>query len=70
MQVILFPSEFGVAIMAPSGELSVLDTAKKDVPAGVPFVIVDSTELPTASHASQETWEVDFSNPDGYGGEA
>lgn len=67
MQVILFPSEFGVAIMAPSGELSVLDTAKKDVPEGVPFIIIDSTELPTAP---QETWEVDFSNPDGYGGEA
>ena len=67
MQVILFPIDGKVAVMTPVGEP--LATAKKDVPAGVPFVIVDSTELPTASHASQETWEVDFSNPDGYGGE-
>lgn len=65
MQVILFPIEDKVAVMTPVGEP--LATAKKDVPAGVPFVIVDSTEIPTAP---QETWEVDFSNPDGYGGEA
>lgn len=66
MQVILFPIEgSSTAVMTPVGEP--LATAKKDVPAGVPFIIIDSTELPTAP---QETWEVDFSNPDGYGGEA
>ena len=64
MKVILFPIDGGVAVMTPVGEP--LATAKKDVPAGVPFIIIDSTELPTAP---QETWEVDFSNPDGYGGE-
>ena len=65
MQVILFPIDEKVAVMTPVGDS--LTTAKKDVPEGVPFIIIDSTELPTAP---QETWEVDFSNPDGYGGEA
>ncbi len=65
MQVILFPIDENVAVMTPVGEP--LATAKKDVPEGVPFIIIDSTELP---NAPQETWEVDFSNPDGYGGEA
>lgn len=50
--------------MAPSGVLSVEETALKDVPTGIPFFIVEHTELPTEP---QETWIVDFSNPDGYG---
>lgn len=37
---------------------------EKDVPAGIPFIIVSPNELPTEP---QETWEVDFSEPDGYG---
>lgn len=46
------------------GVLSVEETALKDVPTGIPFFIVEHTELPTEP---QETWIVDFSNPDGYG---
>lgn len=65
MQIILFSTNGKLSIMVSVG--NPFTTAKKDVPAGVPFVIVDSTELPDAP---QETWEVDFSNPDGYGGEA
>ena len=64
MKVIIYPIDNSIAVMAPSGVLSVEDTAKKDVPTGIPFFIVDSEELPTEP---QETWEVDFSNPDGYG---
>lgn len=37
---------------------------EKDVPTGIPFIIVSPEELPTEP---QETWEVDLSNPDGYG---
>lgn len=64
MKVIIYPIDNSVAVMAPSGVLSIEKTAKKDVPTGVPFFIVDHTELPDAP---QETWEVDFTEPDGYG---
>jgi len=64
MKVIIYPIENSTAVMAPSGVLSTEETALKDVPTGVPFFIVDSEELPTEP---QETWIVDFSNPDGYG---
>lgn len=46
-KVILFPQDNGnVAVMAPTGALSVEETAKKDVPTGVPYLIVDASELP------------------------
>lgn len=64
MKVIIYPIENSIAVMAPSGVLSVEETALKDVPTGVPYLILDASELPDAP---QETWEVDFSNPDGYG---
>lgn len=64
MKVIIYPTNDSIAVMAPSGVLSTEETALKDVPTGVPFFIVDSEELPTEP---QETWIVDFSNPDGYG---
>ena len=64
MKVIIYPTNDSIAVMAPSGVLSVEETALKDVPTGVPFFIVEHTDLPTEP---QETWIVDFSNPDGYG---
>jgi len=64
MKVIIYPIDNSIAVMAPSGVLSVEETALKDVPTGVPFFIVERIELPTEP---QETWIVDFSNPDGYG---
>ena len=65
MKVIIYPTNDSIAVMAPSGVLPVEEVAKKDVPIGVPYFIVDATELPDTP---QETWVVDFSEPDGYGG--
>ena len=65
MKVIIYPTNDSIAVMAPSGVLSTEETALKDVPTGIPFFIVEHTELPGAP---QETWEVDFSEPDGFGG--
>lgn len=64
MKVIIYPIDNSIAVMTPSGVLSVEDTAKNDVPTGVPYIIVENIELPDAP---QETWEVDFSESDGYG---
>lgn len=64
--IILYPNVDGtIAAMRPTGELNLMDTAKKDVPVGVPFVIVEDWEI---QNLEQETWECDFSEPDGYGG--
>jgi len=66
-KVILFPQDSGqVAIMTPTGALDPMTTAIKDVPAGVPFIIVDMPDIPQG--VPQEALVVDFSEPDGYGG--
>lgn len=65
MQVILYPIDNSTAVMTPTGVLDTMSTAIKDVPLGVPFIIVDESDLPDAP---QETWIVDFSEPDGVGG--
>ena len=68
-KVILFPQDSGsVAIMSSTGVLNPMQTAIKDVPAGVPFIIVDATDIPQG--VPQEALVVDFSEPDGYGGGA
>lgn len=43
---IIYPTESGIAIITPTGELSIEEVAAKDVPAGVPFRIVNDDEVP------------------------
>ena len=49
-----------IAVLAPTPEAlqnnTILDVAKKDVPTGVPFKILDIADLPSDP---QVTWEVD-----------
>lgn len=47
--------------------LSVEDIAKKDVPVGKPYLIVNDSDLPSENFDYASAWEADFSNPDGYG---
>ena len=48
MKRIIFQNESGgVSVIIPSGELSIEQVAKKDVPAGVPYEIVDVSEVPS-----------------------
>jgi hypothetical protein len=68
-QVILFPNqdrEGSVSMLCPSGELPLLEVARKDVPAGLPYLIVDTSDLPE-DFEFFNAWETDFSNPDGFG---
>ena len=56
-----------VAVIIPTGELSVEATAKKDVPTGTPYWIVDVSEIPS-DRTDRDAWElVDMPEPDGYG---
>ena len=71
MQTILFKQNNQIAVLTPTQEaLSQYDIhviAKKDVPEGCPFWIVDANTLP--QDIPQEAWEIDENEnpPDGYG---
>jgi len=53
--------EGGVAVIVPTGELSVEKTAKKDVPgSGTPYWIVDVSDIPS-DRIFRESWEIDDS---------
>ena len=45
-----------VAVIIPSGELPIEEVAKKDVPAGVPYTIVDASEIPE-DRTFRAAWE-------------
>ena len=65
---IAHPQENGIiAILTPMDpSLTLEDVAKKDVPAGVPYVIIDAADIPI-DRTFRDAWELDFSEPDGYG---
>lgn len=45
---IIYPTDDGgVAVIIPSGELSIEEVAAKDVPAGKPYKIVDVSDIPS-----------------------
>ena len=46
--------------------LTIEEIARKDVPAGVPYKIVNRTDLPE-DFEFFNAWEADFSSPDGFG---
>jgi hypothetical protein len=66
MNVIIFDNGNGVSVVYPTGELSVEEVAKKDVPAGVPYKIVDATDI-LEDRTFRAAWEADITEPDGVG---
>jgi hypothetical protein len=68
-QRIIYPTDDGgvaIIIPAPDCELPIEEVARKDVPAGVPYQIVDETDIPT-DREFRDAWEVEIVEPDGYG---
>lgn len=68
-QKIIYPNENGsVALIIPALNcgLTAEEIARKDTPAGIPYLIVNDNDLPD-DHTFFNAWEADFSNPDGYG---
>ena len=66
-QPLIYPQDDGtLALVISTGELPIEDVAQKDVPTGVPYLIVDSADVPE-DHTFFGAWEADFSNPDGHG---
>lgn len=67
MKRIIFPNETGIAVITPTGELSVEETALKDVPSGVKYKIIDASDLPQ-ERDFRNAWEYDFTESyDGVG---
>jgi hypothetical protein len=71
MNRIIYQNDNGkVSIIIPTPEalqtLTIDDIAKKDVPAGVPYKIVDATEIPE-DRTFRGAWEANITEPDGVG---
>lgn len=70
MTKIIYPNDDNkLSIIFPATDcgLTVEQIARKDVPAGKPFLIVEDSELPQEDFMFADAWEADFTNPDGYG---
>lgn len=63
---IIYPNGEGVSVIIPAGALSTAETARKDVPAGVAYRIVDDADIPS-DRSQRDLWTADFTAPDGYG---
>jgi len=59
MKKIIYPQETGIAVITSTGELSLEETALKDVPTGVKYKIIDVSDLPT-DRDFRGAWEYDF----------
>ena len=66
-QKIIYPQETGIAVIHPTGELSIEETALKDVPTGVRYKIINASDLPQ-DREFRNAWEYDFTTDfDGVG---
>jgi len=74
MKRIIYPTpEGGVAIVIPAPECllerTIEEIAAKDVPAGVPYKIVDTGTIPS-DRTFRDAWEANITEPDGVGAES
>lgn len=68
-KLIIYQSETGNPILvvpAPNCGVSVEEIARKDVPSGAPYHIVDKSQVPQ-DLIFYAAWEADFTNPTGQG---
>jgi hypothetical protein len=73
-QRIIYTTNNGrVAIITPTleclAEHTIEEIAAKDVPAGVPYKIVDVADIPL-DRTFRDAWEAQIDTPDGYGAES
>ena len=63
---IIYPNENRtVSLIIPTGEMVIEEVARKDVPAGTPYLFVTRADFKDFDFFN--AWEADFSNPDGHG---
>jgi hypothetical protein len=69
VQAIIYPNDQGViaiVLPAPDCGIPIQEIARKDVPFGVPYLIIDAALIP-ADRTYRDAWAADFSAPDGHG---
>lgn len=64
--LIIYPTGEGIAVIVPTGAMEIEQVARKDVPAGLPYLFIERDDLPT-DPSTRDAWEADFSEPDGFG---
>ncbi len=66
-KIIIFPTDSGISEIFPTGALSIEETAKKDVPTGIKYKIINISDLPS-DLTFRNAWEFDFTTDfDGVG---
>jgi|TARA_R100001530_G_scaffold49917_2_gene37267 hypothetical protein len=68
MKKVIYPIDTGIAVIhpVPDHRLTIEELAKKNVPTGVKFRIIEHTDLPN-SREFRNAWEANFSTSDGVG---
>jgi hypothetical protein len=74
MKLIIYPNDNGgICILTPAPECLAMrpieEIAAKDVPAGVPYKIINASDMPT-DRTFRNAWEADITEPDGVGAES
>jgi hypothetical protein len=72
-RIIYATDEGGVVVLTPTpeclAERTIEEIAAKDVPAGVPYKIINVQDLPT-DRTFRNAWEAQIDTPDGIGAES
>lgn len=63
---IVYNVDDGIAIIIPTGDLPIEEVARKDVPQGVAYKIIDVSDIP-GDRTFRNAWEIGEFEPDGYG---
>lgn len=69
MKTIIYPNDNGsLSVVYPNLAcgISLEEIARKDVPEGKPYLIINDNQIPT-DHTYFDAFTADFTNPDGYG---
>jgi hypothetical protein len=74
MKLIIYPNDNGgVVVLTPTFEClrtrTVEEIAAKDVPAGIPYKLINPEDLP-ADRTFRNAWEAQIDTPDGVGAES
>ena len=67
---VIYSNGNGISIIVSCDNgFTIEQIAKKDVPYGVKYRIIDASEIPS-DRSQREAWKADFSTYDGVGGQA
>jgi len=67
MKAIIYTNDNGgVSILYPTGELAIEEVAKKDVPVGKPYKIVNAQDI-SSDRTFRDAWESNIIDHDGVG---